>query len=46
MISGNENTNAEYTPLKVPDPGCVRVGAVAAIPDLLRKHANEPSEQI
>lgn len=46
MISANKNTGTTYSSLKVPDPGCVRVGAVAAIPDLLRKVANEPPEQI
>ena len=32
--------------LKVPEPGCVRVGPVSAIPALLEIHANEPPEQI
>jgi AraC-like DNA-binding protein len=46
MISGNKMTNTNNRALKVPDPGCVRVGPVAAIPALLREHAHEPPEQI
>ena len=46
MISSNKKTSTDNRSLKVPDPGSVRVGPVAAIPALLRKHANEPPEQI
>jgi len=46
MISRNKNTSTANSSLKVPDPGCVRVGPVGAIPALLRKHTNEPPEQI
>ena len=34
------------TALKTPDPGCVRIGVLAAIPALLGKHADKPVEQI
>ena len=46
MISRNKKTSTANSSLKVPDPGSVRVGPVAAIPALLQKHANEPAEQI
>jgi AraC-like DNA-binding protein len=46
MISSNKKTSTDNRSLKVPDPGSVRIGPVAAIPDLLQKHANEPPEQI
>ncbi len=32
--------------IKTPEAGCVRVGPIGAIPDLLRTHAGETAEQI
>jgi len=46
MISRNKKPGTADPSPKMPDPGCVRVGPVAAIPDLLRQHTNDPPEQI